>query len=75
MTDTMMLVMACAQPAFKRFLMERHGLESPATNERVAQKLRSLLGVTSRRELNEGGRAEAGWKSLYGEFENWKRAG
>ena len=67
--------MACSQPAFKRFLMERHGLESPATDERTAQKLRSLLGVTSRRELNHGGAAEAGWKSLYGEFENWKRAG
>lgn len=44
--------MKCAEPAFRVFLEERHGLERPLTGERVAQKVRSLLGVTSRRELN-----------------------
>lgn len=67
--------MACSRPAFKTFLMERHGLDSPATDERCAQKLRGILGVTSRRELNDGGQAAERWKRLYGEFENWKRAG
>jgi hypothetical protein len=55
--------------------MERHGLDSPATTERAAQKLRSLLGVTSRRELNSDADAAARWKRLRGEFEAWKRAG
>lgn len=65
--------MKCAEPAFKRFLMEKHGFESPATDERAAQKLRSLCGVTSRRELNAGGQAEAAWKALRGEFDAWRR--
>ena len=61
-------------PAFKRFLMERHGLDSPATDERATQKLRGILGVTSRRELNDGQAAER-WRALMREFEGWRKAG
>lgn len=67
--------MKCAEPAFKKFLMERHGLESPASNERTAQKLRSLLGVMSRAELNHDAMAAARWKALRGDFDAWRRAG
>jgi len=67
--------MKCAEPAFKKFLMERHGLESPASDERTAQKLRSVLGVTSRAELNHDDQAAARWKALRGDFEYWRRAG
>jgi len=67
--------MKCGDPAFKRFLMERHGLESPATDERATQKLRSLLGITSRRELNHGGLSAEAWVRLRREFEAWRRAG
>lgn len=67
--------MKCAEPAFKRFLFERHGLEQPLTDDRTAQKLRSLLGVASRRELNDDDTAAARWKQLRGDFEHWKRAG
>lgn len=66
--------MKCAEPAFKRFLMECHGLQSPATDDRTAQKLRSLLGVTSRRELNESTAAAARWRSLRTAFDGWRRA-
>lgn len=64
--------MLCTDPAFKRFLMERHGLDSPATDERTAQRLRSLLGVTSRREINQSDAARERWMSLRGEFRTWK---
>ncbi len=67
--------MKCAEPAFKRFLAERHGLDSPATDERVAQHLRGILGVTSRRELNHADAAASRWVQLRGEFEAWRRAG
>lgn len=67
--------MKCAEPAFRVFLEERHGLERPLTEERVAQKVRSLLGVTSRRELNRGDQAAALWRSLRGEFDAWRRTG
>lgn len=64
--------MLCATPAFKRFLLENHGLERPASDERTAQKLRSLLGVTSRREINENDDVLARWKSLRAGFYAWK---
>lgn len=66
--------MKCQEPAFKAFLEVRHGLERPLTDDRVAQKVRSLCGVTSRKELNDGGRAADAWKRLRGEFADWRKA-
>ncbi|QKC83255.1 hypothetical protein [Mesorhizobium sp. NZP2077] len=66
--------MKCQEPAFKVFLKERHGLEGSMTDERAVQKVRSLLGVTSRKELNEGGRASEAWKALRADFANWLKA-
>ncbi|MBP0439601.1 hypothetical protein [Tianweitania sediminis] len=65
--------MQCGKPAFRVFLQERHGLERPLTDERVAQKLRSVLAVKSRRELNEDQAAAQRWVSLRSDFEVWKR--
>lgn len=65
--------MLCADPAFKRFLMDRHGLDSPATDERTAQRQRSLLGVTSRKEINQSDVARERWLALRGDFHAWKR--
>lgn len=67
--------MKCAEPAFRAFLEECHGLERPLTDQRVAQRVRSLLGVTSRAELNDKGQAAERWKALRGEFDAWRRAG
>ncbi len=67
--------MRCQDPAFKRFLIDCQGLENPATDDRTAAKLRSLLGVTSRREINDSQQAVERWKRLRGDFENWKRVG
>lgn len=64
--------MLCSDPAFKRFLMDCHGLDSPATAERVAQKLRSLLGVTSRREINQLDAARERWIALREGFRQWR---
>jgi hypothetical protein len=36
--------------------------------------VRSLLGVTSRKEINEGGRASEAWKALRGDFAAWLKA-
>ncbi|TPN79978.1 hypothetical protein [Mesorhizobium sp. B1-1-2] len=67
--------MKCQEPAFKVFLHEAHGLERPLTDERVVQKVRSLLGVQSRNELNDGGRAGEAWKALRAAFAAWLKAG
>jgi hypothetical protein len=65
--------MKCNEPAFKVWLEQVHGLERPLTDERVAQKVRSLLGVTSRKELNDGGRAGEAWKALRADFATWRK--
>lgn len=65
--------MKCAEPAFKAFLEAEHGLERPLTDERCAQKVRSLCAVTSRAAFNEPGRAADAWVALRQAFEAWKR--
>lgn len=64
--------MKCREPAFKVFLEERHGLARPLSDERAAGRLRSLLGVTSRAELNNGGAALERWKQIRAEFREWQ---
>lgn len=64
----------CQDARFKVYLEERHGLERPLTDERVAQRVRSILGVTSRNELNNGGEAAERWKVLRSDFAAWLKA-
>lgn len=66
--------MKCQEPTFKAFLEACHGLERPLTDDRAAQKLRSLLGITSRKALNEDAAAAERWKRLRGEFQDWRKA-
>lgn len=65
----------CGEPAFRVFLEERHGLVRPLTDDKVAARLRSLLGVTSRRELNSDATAAARWKEIRREFDAWRKEG
>ncbi|TIX73964.1 MAG: hypothetical protein E5V25_04070 [Mesorhizobium sp.] len=67
--------MRCQDARFKLYLEERHGLERPLTDDRVEQKVRSLLGVQSRKELNNGGQAGEAWKALRADFAAWLKAG
>lgn len=63
----------CTEPAFKAWLEEAHGLERPLTDDRAAQKLRSLLAITSRSELNSDAAAAERWRKLRGDFNAWLR--
>lgn len=67
--------MLCDRPVFMAFLEARHGLERPLSPEKAAQKLRTLCGVTSRREFNNDERAAAAWRQLRDDFKAWERAG
>lgn len=67
--------MKCDEPAFKVFLEEMHGLEKPLTSDRAAQRLRSLLNIKSRKELNENSAAAERWQDFRAAFEAWKRVG
>jgi hypothetical protein len=61
-------------PSFRVFLHEMHGLEKPLTTERVEQRVRSILGVQSRKELNKGGAPSEAWKALRASFAKWLKA-
>lgn len=67
--------MKCGESAFAKFMEEWYGLERPLTEERVAQRLRSVLGITSRAELNSDAEAAKRWKALRGDFEAWRKRG
>ncbi|MCD4511520.1 hypothetical protein LQT97_09745 [Brucella pseudogrignonensis] len=67
--------MKCDEADFKAFLEEQHGLERPLTTDRAAQRLRSILNIKSRNELNENSAAADRWRNLRAAFETWKRAG
>jgi hypothetical protein len=65
--------MKCEEPAFRVFLEQRHGLERPLTTERVAQKLRTVLCVSSRKELNDDAAAADRWRNLRADFDAWRK--
>lgn len=67
--------MKCGEPAFLVFLEQRHDLERPLTDDRAAQRLRTLLRVTSRKELNNDSAAAERWRSLRADYEVWRKAG
>ena len=67
--------MKCGEPAFLVFLEQRYGLERPLTDDKAAQKLRSLLRITSRKELNNDAAAAERWRSLRAAYEAWRKAG
>jgi len=64
----------CGEPSFKKYLKSVHGLGS-ATNEATAAKVRELLGIASRKTLNENQEKAKLWLQLTREFENWKKHG
>lgn len=65
--------MKCQTGAFRRFLIECHGLPDTADLERTLTRLRTLLGITSRAELNTDPAAQARWRSLTKEFDRWMK--
>ncbi|WP_244497467.1 hypothetical protein [Ensifer sp. Root142] len=66
--------MKCEEPAFLKFLEERHGLERPLTKDRAATKVRSILSISSRRQLDEEPAAAERWKHLRRDFDAWRRS-
>lgn len=67
--------MKCGDAAFLVFLEQRHGLERPLTDDKAAQKLRSLLRIASRKELNNDAATAERWRSLCADYEAWRKAG
>ncbi|WP_052699889.1 hypothetical protein [Martelella endophytica] len=65
--------MKCTEPAFMRFLIERHDLPHPATDRTAVTRVRSVLAITSRSELNTDPATAARWREMVNEYEIWRR--
>ncbi len=65
--------MKCQEPAFRTFLEERHGLTKPLNDERVATRVRSILKIGSRADLNTDRAAAARWRDLVKSYDAWRR--
>ena len=63
----------CAEPAFKKYLEERHGLERPLTDTKVETRVRSLLAISSRAELNTDPAAADRWLRLRDDYDAWRK--
>ncbi|WP_414815949.1 hypothetical protein [Rhizobium sp. IY2] len=64
--------MKCNSQAFRQYLIERHGLESAGDSIRVESRVRSILNVQSRGEINTDENARQRWLSLRADFEAWR---
>ena len=64
--------MRCAEPRFRKFLAERHGLARD-DEEAAAACLRAALGIASRKVLNTDPEAAARWRAMRRAFEAWGR--
>ncbi|WP_152534544.1 hypothetical protein [Martelella sp. AD-3] len=65
--------MKCSEPAFKAFMEARHALARPLTDDRVAARVRSVLAISSRTDLNTSNQAAARWREMVKDFENWRK--
>ena len=65
--------MICTEPAFMRFLIDRHDLPYPATDKTTATRVRSVLAVTSLSELNTDTAAASRWRGMVQEFDLWRQ--
>jgi hypothetical protein len=64
--------MKCGEQSFRRYLIERHDLTDAGDSLRVESRVRSILAVSSRRELNTDPNAAARWKSLRADYDAWR---
>lgn len=65
--------MKCQEAGFRVFLEERHGLTKPLNDERVTTRIRSILNVRSRADLNTDRAAAARWRDLVKSYDAWRR--
>ena len=65
--------MKCSDPAFKAYMEARYALARPLTDDRVAARVRSVLAISSRTELNTSNEAAARWREMMKDFNAWRK--
>lgn len=63
----------CNEPAFQRFLSECHDLILPTDDVKTATRVRSLLSIKSRRDLNTDPTATTRWRDMVRAYDAWRR--
>ncbi|NWJ24737.1 hypothetical protein [Rhizobium sp. RM] len=64
--------MLCGKQDFRRYLIQNHALAEASDDERVKTRVRNILNINSRADLNTDPDATARWKKLRGDFYAWK---
>lgn len=67
--------MLLAKPEFHRFLERKDASRVIHTNEHADTVLKSLLGITSKSQLNTQGQAQGAFIQLRADFETWVQRG
>lgn len=67
--------MKCAEPAFLRYLTDRHLLPEAHSDEDVKVCVRKALDIKSRKQLNTNSAAARRWRDMCNDFELWGRHG
>lgn len=62
----------CGRQEFRRYLMQCHDLADAADDERVNTRVRHILNIRSRAELNTDHQAASRWKRLRRDYYAWK---
>jgi len=68
-------IMCHRDGAFRRWLVEGHGLHDASDAERIKTHVRFLLKVQSLSEIDTDPDAGTRWKKLRGDFDAWMRSG
>ncbi len=63
---------ACNDAAFLRWLAEVHHVDT-ADQVRVATRVRTMLGIQSRAELDTDPAAAIRWRGMWADFQAWRR--
>ncbi|MDW5314988.1 hypothetical protein [Rhizobium sp. PL01] len=65
--------MKCNERDFLDFLFTCHGVDV-SDKERVVSRIRTMLRITSRAELDTDDAAAGRWRQLVADFENWRKS-
>lgn len=65
--------MKCGEADFLDFLFTCHGVDV-SDKERVATRIRTVLQINSRAELNTDEAAASRWRRLVADYENWRKS-
>jgi hypothetical protein len=65
--------MKVRDPDFQLFMMQVHGVDNASDPIRIDNRIKSMLRITSKKELNDNQDAATAWRELVGASEAWNK--